>query len=352
MLVSRRSRARRSSARVPRHPGARPRAALPALRDRLQLPPEQRARRDRPRAARRCLTSASRQRRANFAFYREALGDLAGISFMPEAAWGRRTAGSRASRSTRRRSARSREDVRLRSSAKHRGAAGLEADASAAGVLLTAGVRGGAVSARLFETGICLPSGSSLTAREQAAVIAAVAETRAARGRPAPGPGGPSSDHSGLIGGEDHWLRADRYHAPAAGSGRVSNWLAFLLRFDWHLPSLAVAAFWQELPRWSPFVRSLVHRLLGLHGVWRYPALRLRASSPAFSRRSPRSSRCLAEAVLEHRLFPRSIFIVDWSCITWLLRRDSPEPAGRERAVRTAVAASWSSSSAPAMPAR
>ena len=36
----------------PRHPGARPRAALPALRDRLQLPAVERARRDRPRPAR------------------------------------------------------------------------------------------------------------------------------------------------------------------------------------------------------------------------------------------------------------------------------------------------------------
>jgi dTDP-4-amino-4,6-dideoxygalactose transaminase len=38
-------------------------------------------------------------------------------------------------------------------------------------------MRGGSVSARLFRTGLCLPSGSGLTAAEQAAVLAAIAET-------------------------------------------------------------------------------------------------------------------------------------------------------------------------------
>ena len=35
--------------------------------------------------------------------------------------------------------------------------------------------RGGAVAARLFETGLCLPSGSSLSDAEQSDVIAAIA---------------------------------------------------------------------------------------------------------------------------------------------------------------------------------
>ncbi len=74
-------------------------------------------------------------RRRNFDFYREHLGDLPGIAFMPEAPWGRHTrwltcltidpaafgadAGGRAARA---------------GSGEHRGAAGLEADAPAAGV--------------------------------------------------------------------------------------------------------------------------------------------------------------------------------------------------------------------------
>jgi dTDP-4-amino-4,6-dideoxygalactose transaminase len=37
-------------------------------------------------------------------------------------------------------------------------------------------IRGGAVAARLFATGLCLPSGSRMSAAEQAAVIAAIAE--------------------------------------------------------------------------------------------------------------------------------------------------------------------------------
>ena len=82
---------------LPRHPGARPGAALRALGDRLQLPPEQPAGRHRPRPA----AAARRARRgapANIAFYREALGDLPGIAFMPEAPYGpTSTAGSPAS---------------------------------------------------------------------------------------------------------------------------------------------------------------------------------------------------------------------------------------------------------------
>jgi len=38
-------------------------------------------------------------------------------------------------------------------------------------------LRGGTVAARLFATGLCLPSGSSLSAAEQAEVIAAIGNT-------------------------------------------------------------------------------------------------------------------------------------------------------------------------------
>ncbi len=42
-------------------------------------------------------------------------------------------------------------------------------------------VRGGEVGRRLFEQGLCLPSGSALTASEQALVIEAVEERCAPR---------------------------------------------------------------------------------------------------------------------------------------------------------------------------
>jgi perosamine synthetase len=56
-------------------------------------------------------------------------------------------------------------------------------------------VRGGAVADELFEKGLCLPSGSSLTEAEQARVIAAIEESRQARvvvAKPSPEPRGES----------------------------------------------------------------------------------------------------------------------------------------------------------------
>jgi len=47
-------------------------------------------------------------------------------------------------------------------------------------------VRGGAVAASLFETGLCLPSGSSLTMEDQAFVVATLRQTPRSDGRPAP----------------------------------------------------------------------------------------------------------------------------------------------------------------------
>jgi pyridoxal phosphate-dependent aminotransferase EpsN len=44
-------------------------------------------------------------------------------------------------------------------------------------VFKAARVRGGAVAERLFEHGLCLPSGSSLTAAEQRLIVEAVAAT-------------------------------------------------------------------------------------------------------------------------------------------------------------------------------
>jgi len=44
-------------------------------------------------------------------------------------------------------------------------------------------VRGGSVAAKLFETGLCLPSGSGMSARDQASVIAAIVEVPRRVGR-------------------------------------------------------------------------------------------------------------------------------------------------------------------------
>jgi dTDP-4-amino-4,6-dideoxygalactose transaminase len=117
-------------------------------------------------------------RRRNFEFYAQALGDLAGIEFMPEAPWGRH----------------SRWLTTLTIDAKQLGIdceqlrVALEAhDIEARPVWkpmhlqpVFAGrecVGGGHVAADLFQRGLCLPSGSSLTTTELERVVDVIRAT-------------------------------------------------------------------------------------------------------------------------------------------------------------------------------
>jgi pyridoxal phosphate-dependent aminotransferase EpsN len=120
-------------------------------------------------------------RRRNFEFYQHALGDLPGIEFMPEAEYGRCThwltcltmhgqdagderprtaAGSRMVRT-----ALEKENIESRP---------LWKPMHLQPVFKDCRIRGGGVSARLFENGLCLPSGSALTEKDLARVCAVV----------------------------------------------------------------------------------------------------------------------------------------------------------------------------------
>jgi len=127
-------------------------------------------------------------RRRNFEYYRQALGDLPGVQFMPEAPFGRCTrwltcltmgkakveakAEKKGDSST---SASTFVSTLIRS---------LEADNVEARplwkpmhlqpVFKGCRVRGGGVSERLFENGLCLPSGSALTEADLERICAAV----------------------------------------------------------------------------------------------------------------------------------------------------------------------------------
>jgi dTDP-4-amino-4,6-dideoxygalactose transaminase len=125
-------------------------------------------------------------RRRNFEFYRRALCDLPGIEFMPEAPYGRCTrwltcltvegdkAKARVRAKTKRNSTSTLTSILIR---------GLEAENIEARplwkpmhlqpVFRGCRVRGGAVSERLFENGLCLPSGSALTEEDLDRVCAA-----------------------------------------------------------------------------------------------------------------------------------------------------------------------------------
>jgi len=113
-------------------------------------------------------------RRAIFDRYVEGLADLPGVGFMPEPGWGRATRWLSAIQIDPARFGADREALRLALDA-----AGIEARPVWKPLHLQpafrgAALAGGAVGTRLFERGLCLPSGSGLTDAAQARVIAAI----------------------------------------------------------------------------------------------------------------------------------------------------------------------------------
>jgi dTDP-4-amino-4,6-dideoxygalactose transaminase len=113
-------------------------------------------------------------RRALFARYQEGLGDLPGVGFMPEPAWGRANRWLSVALFHPRAGAPDREAVREALSA-----LGIESRPVWKPLHLQPAFRdapqaGGAAAARLFEAGLCLPSGSGLTPAQQDRVIAAI----------------------------------------------------------------------------------------------------------------------------------------------------------------------------------
>ncbi len=122
-------------------------------------------------------------RRANFEGYREALGDLPGIGFMPEAPWGVAnrwltciTVDPAAFGATR-------EAVRLAIEAENIEARPVWKPMHLQPVFAGCRALGGRVCEEIFEKGLCLPSGSSLTGDDRGRVIDVVrrvgAEVRA-----------------------------------------------------------------------------------------------------------------------------------------------------------------------------
>lgn len=115
---------------------------------------------------------AARQR--NFAFYAEALGDLPGIAFMPEAPWGTHTRWLTTLTIDTRLFGVDRETVR-----QNLDAAGIEArpvwkPMHLQPLYASCSINGGAVADDLFARGLCLPSGSSLSEADLERVVAVI----------------------------------------------------------------------------------------------------------------------------------------------------------------------------------
>ncbi|MGE5244010.1 MAG: polysaccharide biosynthesis protein [Betaproteobacteria bacterium] len=99
----------------------------------------------------------------------------------------------------------------------------------------------------------------------------------------------------------------------------LSNWLAFLLRYDWNLPPSAREVFWQALP-WLVALRAATFLAFRLNqGLWRYTSVYdvrailggVVASSLAFF--------AVTLAPSGPPVYPLSLFIVDAALLTLML---------------------------------
>ncbi len=102
-------------------------------------------------------------RRRNFALYKEALGGLPGVEFMPEAPWGRHTRWLTTLTIDPAAFGTDREAVRLALEAENIEARPVWKPMHRQPVFREFEAVGGAVADDLFERGLCLPSGSGLT---------------------------------------------------------------------------------------------------------------------------------------------------------------------------------------------
>ncbi|MEB2313866.1 MAG: aminotransferase class I/II-fold pyridoxal phosphate-dependent enzyme [Polyangiaceae bacterium] len=112
-------------------------------------------------------------RRRNARLYREALGDIPGVSFIPEEPRGRPNSWLTVVQLDPAVVRVSREAVRLALEAEDIESRPVWKPMHLQPVYRTARCRGGAVGEEIFERGLCLPSGSSLTDEERARVVAA-----------------------------------------------------------------------------------------------------------------------------------------------------------------------------------
>src|SRR5262249_5543345 len=101
--------------------------------------------------------------RRNYDFYRDALADLPGVAFIPQATYGRPTCWLTCITIDPRRFGATREQVRLALEAENIESRPLWKPLHMQPAFAHCRMRGGAAAADLFEHGLCLPSGSSMT---------------------------------------------------------------------------------------------------------------------------------------------------------------------------------------------
>jgi pyridoxal phosphate-dependent aminotransferase EpsN len=123
------------------------------------------------RAQLRVLKDRVRARRSNFRFYQDMLGDLPGVSFMPEPPTGRHTRWLTTLTIDPKVFGATRDDVRLALEAVEIEARPVWKPMHLQPVFAGCERVGGDVAAGLFVNGLCLPSGSNLTSGQLARVV-------------------------------------------------------------------------------------------------------------------------------------------------------------------------------------
>lgn len=119
------------------------------------------------------LASKVTRRRAHFRAYQQALGDLPGVVFQPEAPWGQSTRWLTCLTIDPARAGRTREDIRLALAAADIESRPLWKPLHLQPVFTAAEYHGTGVGERLFADGLCLPSGSGMTEEQRQRVITA-----------------------------------------------------------------------------------------------------------------------------------------------------------------------------------
>lgn len=125
----------------------------------------------------RVLSDRVRSRRGNFAYYKESLGNLPGLEFMPEAPYGIPTHWLTCITIDPDEFGATREDVRLALEAANIEARPVWKPLHMQPVFARCRVRGGTVAQDIFERGLCLPSGSGLTEQDLSRIIDIVQRT-------------------------------------------------------------------------------------------------------------------------------------------------------------------------------
>jgi dTDP-4-amino-4,6-dideoxygalactose transaminase len=116
-------------------------------------------------------------RRRNFEFYQNALGDLPGIRFMPEAGWGRHTRWLTVITVDPEQLGTDREQLRVALEQNNIEARPVWKPMHRQPVFRFCEYIGGDVSDDLFARGLCLPSGSNLTPADRERVVAVIRST-------------------------------------------------------------------------------------------------------------------------------------------------------------------------------